>query len=305
MESRDGASGTAGDGVVIISDAVQLPHQLDAMLHAAEGLRHGPDVLRGGVALYRADGGHIIFHVVDAGQQNIPARQNGRAVEIDCVALQPDAARRLGRPGEELHRAGRTIRKATGDVIVVVQHQFVALVLEAENLLLGMDVFVHILVDVQVVGGQIGHHGHSGGMGHIHQLEGAEFHYRQIVRLHLPCQRQQRLADVAADPDGLPAFLRISAISVVVVVFPSEPVTAKISQGQTWKNDSISEVITLPCSRSLEPEPDFPGAFQGCGRRRRRRGLPDSPAPRGERRLPAPAPAPPHPTPPGAFCRKR
>ena len=35
---------------------------------------------------------------------------------------------------------------------------------------------------------------------------------------------------------------------VVVVVFPSLPVTAMILQGQTWKKISISEVSTLPFS---------------------------------------------------------
>ena len=33
---------------------------------------------------------------------------------------------------------------------------------------------------------------------------------------------------------------------VVVVVLPSEPVTAMVLQGQTWKNTSISEVMTAP-----------------------------------------------------------
>ena len=33
---------------------------------------------------------------------------------------------------------------------------------------------------------------------------------------------------------------------VVVVVFPSLPVTARMGQGQTSKNTSISEVIVLP-----------------------------------------------------------
>ena len=33
---------------------------------------------------------------------------------------------------------------------------------------------------------------------------------------------------------------------VVVVVFPSDPVTARSVQGQTSKNTSISEVISLP-----------------------------------------------------------
>lgn len=45
-----------------------------------------------------------------------------------------------------------------------------------------------------------------------------------------------------------PACSRIFAMSVVVVVLPSEPVTARMRQGQTSKNASISEVSSAPCS---------------------------------------------------------
>ena len=45
-----------------------------------------------------------------------------------------------------------------------------------------------------------------------------------------------------------PAALSSSAMMVVVVVLPSLPVTAMVLQGQTWKNTSISEVMTLPRS---------------------------------------------------------
>ena len=43
-----------------------------------------------------------------------------------------------------------------------------------------------------------------------------------------------------------PAASSSLAIMVVVVVFPSLPVTAMIGQGQTRKNTSISDVISLP-----------------------------------------------------------
>ena len=46
----------------------------------------------------------------------------------------------------------------------------------------------------------------------------------------------------------LPAAFSSSAIMVVVVVFPSEPVTAIIGHGQTSKNTSISLVSTAPLS---------------------------------------------------------
>ena len=45
-----------------------------------------------------------------------------------------------------------------------------------------------------------------------------------------------------------PCAFKSSEIMVVVVVFPSEPVTAMILHGQTAKNASISEVSTAPLS---------------------------------------------------------
>ena len=44
---------------------------------------------------------------------------------------------------------------------------------------------------------------------------------------------------------------------VVVVVFPSLPVTARIGQGQTSKNTSISEVTALP-------RPLASSRYRGC-----------------------------------------
>ena len=59
-----------------------------------------------------------------------------------------------------------------------------------------------------------------------------------------------------------PAARSSSAMIVVVVVLPSDPVTAMIGQGQTWKNSSISEVKTLPratASRSCGTSGRRPG----------------------------------------------
>ena len=46
----------------------------------------------------------------------------------------------------------------------------------------------------------------------------------------------------------LPAARSISAMTVVVVVLPSLPVTAITGQGHTSKKTSISEVSLAPCS---------------------------------------------------------
>ena len=44
----------------------------------------------------------------------------------------------------------------------------------------------------------------------------------------------------------LPALFSSSAMMVVVVVLPSEPVTAMMGHGQTWKKTSISLVKSAP-----------------------------------------------------------
>ena len=45
-----------------------------------------------------------------------------------------------------------------------------------------------------------------------------------------------------------PACCSMAAIRLVVVVLPSEPVTATRMQGHSWKNSSISLVTVLPAA---------------------------------------------------------
>ena len=53
---------------------MQLPHQLDAVLHAAEGGSKLADGLVRHQAVYGTDGRFVIFDVVNARQQNIRYR---------------------------------------------------------------------------------------------------------------------------------------------------------------------------------------------------------------------------------------
>ena len=79
--------------------------------------------------------------------------------------------------------------------------------------------------------------------------------------------RQQGRADVAAQIDvDSPAASRSLAMMVVVVVLPSEPVTAMVLQGQTWKNTSISEVMTAPSGLGLQQRRGCPDGCRGNGR---------------------------------------
>ena len=65
-QPRDGAAGAGCDGVVIVAHAVQLPHQLDAVLHPAEGAGEVPDHLVGHQVLHHGNGRHVVLQIVQA-----------------------------------------------------------------------------------------------------------------------------------------------------------------------------------------------------------------------------------------------
>ena len=73
---------------------------------------------------------------------------------------------------------------------------------------LAVDVLLHILVDVQVVGRHIGDDRHVRRPPHGDELEARKLHHRRIVLFYLFDLRKQRLADVAAKPHPLPLSLQ-------------------------------------------------------------------------------------------------
>ena len=88
------------------------------------------------------------------------------------------------------------------DRVVPIQNQNVAGLLVQIEVLLGRHVFLHILVDIQMVRRQIRDHGHVGAVGEVHQLEGGELQDDLILGADLIRLVQQRCADVAAEPDA-------------------------------------------------------------------------------------------------------
>ena len=68
---------------------------------------------------------------------------------------------------------------------------------------LGVDILLHILMNVQVVGGYVGHHRHLGALAHGNELKGGKLHHRVVLRLHVHHLGQQRRADVPAHMDGM------------------------------------------------------------------------------------------------------
>ena len=200
-QSRDGAAGGGCDGIIVEFYPVLHPHQLDSVLHAAEIPGHLADGFVADQAIHRSDGGHVVFDVVGAGNQNVLGVQNFFAPAIDGPIFLPHAVGSL-LPGEEMGLPHTC--EGGGNGVIGVQNQQIPLLLEAEDVLLGLHIFLHVLVDIQMVGGQVGDHCPLGASLHVHQLEGAELHHGIVLLLHLPAKGQQGRADVASQPHGLP-----------------------------------------------------------------------------------------------------
>ena len=186
VQTCDGPRRAGGDGVVIIFDAVLFPDELDAVLDAREAAGHGVDILVSGQTLDRAGGGHIVFDVVDAGDADIGGVHDRPAVPEDRPVLQINAVRGSCLPGEELHGAESVRGEGAGDIVVVVQDDLAGLVLMCKDVFLGLDVFGHILVHVEVVGRDVRHDGDIRRAFHRHELEGAELHDGQIRPVSSP-----------------------------------------------------------------------------------------------------------------------
>ena len=84
------------------------------------------------------------------------------------------------------------------DLVLIAQHGTAGRGLVQQDVALGVDVLLHILVVVQMVGGDVGHHGHIGAGMHADELEAGQLYHGHIVGAHLGQHGQQRCTDVAA-----------------------------------------------------------------------------------------------------------
>ena len=107
----------------------------------------------------------------------------------------------LSLPGEEAGLSGA--HQSCGHIVIRIEDQQIILVLKSENILFRLHIFFHILMDIQMIGGQIGDHRSGGAAAHIHQLEGAEFHHCKIRFCHLGHFIQQGRTNIATQPHGL------------------------------------------------------------------------------------------------------
>ena len=97
---RNDPGGAGGDGIVVILYAAQLPDEFRPVLHAGKGLRHAADGLGLHVPPHGGDGGHVVFHVVPAGDADLADGQQGLAMDVDSLPVAPDAALHRGAPAE-------------------------------------------------------------------------------------------------------------------------------------------------------------------------------------------------------------
>ena len=206
-EPGDGAAGGRGDGVVVPTDAPADPDPLDAVLHAVEAPGHGVHGLRRHQAPDGGEGRHIVLYVVHPGQRNVRDGQDGRHTAALCLiedaVLQKDAVLYPPLPGKPADLAGSLPGRDLTVGVVRVEDGDTVLPLVQEDILLGLDVLLIALVDVQVVGGEIRHHGDGGAPLHGHQLEGGELQHGVVLRPHSRRVAEQRVTDVAPQPDGL------------------------------------------------------------------------------------------------------
>ena len=73
-----------------------------------------------------------------------------------------------------------------------------------ENIFLGLDILLHGVVVVQVVGAYVGDHGDMGALVHGHQLEGGQLQHGVVLLHHVGHVGQQRPADVPPHIHVLP-----------------------------------------------------------------------------------------------------
>ena len=208
-QSRDRAGGRGSDRIVIIAHAVLDPDELDPVLDPAEAAGNGTDALIRDLAADGQDGSHVVFHVMQPGKQDVglihqPLR--GLALSPDRPVAEEDAALRLALPGELQHPALCLGNEGMRDLVVHVEDQRIVRCLVQIEVLLCGHVFRHILVDVQMVRGQIRDHRHVRTVGEVHELERRELQHDLVRRLHLVRLVQKGRADVAAQPDAVTFF---------------------------------------------------------------------------------------------------
>ena len=186
------------------------------MLHARKGRADLTHSLHRHAPPDSGDGCQQVFDVVQPAQLDVGAGHNGRYYAVFGIAkgvvlrTQKRAVVGFVQAGEPDLLALAVALHRAGDVVLKAQHGAAGRHLPQQNIALGIDIFLHILVVIQVVGRDVGHHRHLGAGAHTDQLEAGQFDHRHSVRRNVRQLGQQRCADVAAQkhlaPGGLKHF---------------------------------------------------------------------------------------------------
>ena len=182
------------------------------MLYPGKGAAHFPDGLHRDTAPDRSGSSQQIFDVVQTPQLHILLRQERGHLAILCHAEHPVFPQESAVIG--LTQAGKpdlfslaVCLHRPGDGVLVPQHSPAGRLLIQQDVALCVDILLHILMVIQVVGGHIGHHRHLGALAHTDELEAGQLHHRHILRGDLGQHGQQRRTDIAAQVD--PAARRL------------------------------------------------------------------------------------------------
>ena len=170
------------------------------------------DHIVGDQPLYGGDGGQIVFHIVFSGNQNpvcgeerpffsILCDHNGAVVDKDAL-LQRGAAAELQDPSR------RPADHGVGQVIVPVEDGQVIFSLMGEDVLLCQGIFFHGLMNIQMVGGQIGKNRNIRTGRERHQLERRELQNRDIVWRYAAGFREERFSNISSQMDGIAGILQ-------------------------------------------------------------------------------------------------
>ena len=203
-QARNGAGGAGCDGVIVIRYAIQHANRLNAVFHAGKGRANLTHDIHRNAAPDRCNGGQQIFHVVQAAQLYFCTGQHGGHNTVFGIAegiitlSQECTVVGLVQAGEPELFTFAVSGHAPGDIILITQYGAAGWLLPKQNVAFGINILLHILVVVQVVGGHVGHNRHLGTLAHADQLEAGKFHNSDISRGNVRQLGQQGCANVAA-----------------------------------------------------------------------------------------------------------
>ena len=174
------------------------------MLYAGKGAAHLTDSLYGHLAPHGSGSSQQVLDVVQAAQLDILLGKEGGHNAILCHAehavllAQESTVVGIVQTGEPHLLALAVCLHGAADLVFIPQHGAAGLLLVQQDIALGIDVFLHIFVVIQMVRGHVGDHSNIGACVHADQLEAGQLYHSHILRGHLRQHGQQGCADIAA-----------------------------------------------------------------------------------------------------------